>query len=96
MGWLANRPVRVQVTVLATLMLTVVLGATGAALLVVQQRSLTAAVDDGLRLRADDLAGVLATAVPDSLPGTGDDDAVQIVAPDGRVLVASPNLAVAT
>jgi signal transduction histidine kinase len=59
---------------------------------VVQHRVLTAAVDDGLRRRADDLAAATALAIPDALIGVDDDSAAQLTTPDGVVLVESPNL----
>ncbi len=90
---LPTRSVRFQVTALATIILAVVLSAVGLALLIVQQRSLTAAVDEGLRRRADDLATVVVNSIPDSLAGADDDYAAQLVAADGSVLVSSPNLA---
>ncbi len=93
MGHHRFRSVRFQVTALATLIVAGVLAATALALIFTQQRSLTAAVDDGLHRRADDLAALVATAVPDSLPGSEDDTAAQLVAPDGRVIVSSPNIA---
>jgi len=93
MGHHRFRSVRFQVTALATLIVAGVLAATALALILIQQRSLTAAVDDGLHRRADDLAALVATTVPDSLPGSEDDTAAQLVAPDGRVIVSSPNIA---
>ena len=90
---LRTRSVRFQVTALATLIVAVLLGVVAVALLIVQQRSLTAAVDDGLRRRADDLAAVVVAAIPDSLSGADDDYAAQLVAADGSVVVSSPNLA---
>jgi signal transduction histidine kinase len=89
---LRTRSVRFQVTALATVIVAVLLCAVAVALLVVQQRSLTAAVDEGLRRRADDLAGVVSETIPDSLSGADDDYAAQLVAGDGSVLVSSPNL----
>lgn len=90
---LPTRSVRFQVTALATIIVAILLSVVAVALLIVQQRSLTAAVDDGLRRRADDLATVLAVSVPDSLAGADDDYAAQLVAADGSVLASSPNLA---
>ena len=87
-----TRSVRFRVTALATAIVAVLLLGVAIALLVIQQRSLTAAVDDGLRRRADDLAALVASTVPESLPGSDDDNAAQLVAEDGTVIVASPNL----
>ncbi len=93
MGDLRNRSVRFQVTALAAVVVAVLLIVMAGALLVAQQRSLRAAIDDGLRRRADDLASLLVEAVPDSLPGSDDDYAAQLVAADGVVLLSSPNVA---
>lgn len=90
-GW-QRGSVRFQVTGLATAIVAAVLVAVGIALVVVQHNSLTAALDDSLRRRADDLATVIAASIPATLAGTGDDDAAQVVTPDGVVLVASSNL----
>jgi signal transduction histidine kinase len=77
---------------LATIIVAVVLSTVGVALLVAQRSTLTAAIDDGLRRRADDLASVIAEEPPATLTGTGDDDAAQLVTPDGDVVAASINL----
>ena len=92
---LSARSVRFQVTAMAMLIVVVLLAAIGLALLIVQQRMLTAALDDGLRRRADDLAVVLRETIPELLPGSDDDNAAQLVAPDGSVIVSSPNITVA-
>lgn len=84
--------VRFRVTGLATIIVAVVLITVGVALVVVQHRSLTAALDDTLRRRADDLTAVIAVDPPLSLAGAGDDDAAQLVTPAGVVVVASSNL----
>jgi signal transduction histidine kinase len=93
-SWLGRRrSVRFRVTGLATLLVAIVLVVVAVALLLVQHRALTAAVDDGLRRRADDLAAVVAVAVPATLAGSGDDDAGQLVTPTGEVAASSGNLA---
>jgi signal transduction histidine kinase len=87
------RSVRFQIAAMAMFIVVVLLASVGLALLIVQQRMLTAALDDGLRRRADDLAVVIGETIPESLPGSDDDDAAQLVATDGSVIVSSPNVA---
>ncbi len=87
-----KRSVRLRVTILATGIVALVLTVMAGAIVVVQSRSLTAAVDEGLERRAADLAAVVARGVPDSLVGADDDTAAQISTEAGEVLVASANL----
>lgn len=94
MARLPTRSVRFRVTGLATVIVAVLLTTVAVGLVQVQQRTLTAAVDDGLRSRADDLTAAIAEAIPVSLAGVDDDTAAQLVTVDGTVLVASPNLTV--
>ena len=89
---LANRSVRSRVTIIAAVIVAVVLAIVAVAIVLVQQRVLSTAVDDGLRRRADDLAAIVVTSVPDSLVGVDDDTAAQLTTREGVVLVASPNL----
>lgn len=84
--------VRFRVTALATVIVAVLLVTVALALLIVQKQTLTAAVDDALRRRAEDLAAVVAVTVPAALSGSDDDNAAQIVAGDGTVLVSSLNV----
>ena len=91
---MSTRSVRFRVTVLAAAIVAALLVAVAVLLVVVQHRALAAAVDDGLRRRADDLAAVVAETLPDTLSGTDDDNAAQIVTPSGEVLVSSINLGV--
>lgn len=92
MGRFSTRSVRFRVTALATAIVALILVTVAVALIVVQQRTLTATVDDGLRRRANDLALLIVGAVPESLAGADDDNAAQIVTPDGTVLASSPNV----
>ncbi len=79
-------------TIIASVIVAVVLTIVAFAIVIVQHRVLTAAVDDGLRRRADDLAAVVAESMPEALVGVDDDSAAQIATDAGMVLVASPNL----
>lgn len=87
------RSIRFRLTAIATAVVAVVLAVTSIVLLDVQRRQLTANLDASLVRRADELTATLATA-PDTAQFTaGDEDrAVQLVAPDGRVLASSANL----
>lgn len=96
----ADRPlrsrssVRFRITALATLIVFVVLAATAVVLVVVQQRTLTNAVDVGLVQRADGLeASIVAGGLPADLAGAGDETVAQVVelggVPSGGVVVAS-------
>jgi signal transduction histidine kinase len=84
--------VRLRVTALATTMVAVLLAAVGLGLVVVQRRALVAGLDDTLRRRADALADVITADPPAVLPGSGSEDAAQLVAADGSVMAASPSL----
>lgn len=87
-----RRTVRLRITVLATVIAGALLVGIAVLLVVVQQRTLTRSLDDSLRQRADAAAELLALAVPESLPGSGDDDATQLVDAAGSVVSASTNL----
>ncbi len=90
------RSVRFRITALATLIFVVVLVATGVALVLLQGRALTGAIDSALRQRADDLEAVLTSGELPAELGTGADETlVQLVGEDGAVLVASSNVAAA-
>ena len=95
---MAERPlrsVRARITLLATAALVVILLVTGGLLLVALRRSLTDDLDDGLRQRATTLVELAAAdRLPDTIATPGDDDdAAQVVSPDGRVLASTANLA---
>lgn len=88
------RSVRFRITALATMIVVVVLVATGVALVLLQRRALTGAIDGALRQRADDLQAVLTSGELPAELGTGADETlVQLVGDEGAVLVASANVA---
>lgn len=85
--------VRFRLTALATVIVAVVLLGVALALAAVQTDLLVDQLDDRLTQRADDLASLVRTgSLPAVLGGVDDDTVSQIVAPDGRVLAASPAL----
>ena len=88
----AKHSVRFRVTLLATLIVAVVLTTVSIVIVLVQQATLTAALDDSLRLRAGDLASTIAVSLPETLAGSDDDTAAQLTTHTGDVLVASSNL----
>ncbi len=87
--------VRGRVTTLATLVVSLVLVATAAALVAQQRAVLSEQLDEALAADADRLTDSLASRpAATELIVTGDDDAVaQLVTPSGEVLASSPNLA---
>lgn len=100
MSWaeLAMRPlrsVRGRTTVAATLVVGLALVGAGFVLVDEQRDALTDNVDATLRLRADDIESLLSQgALPDSVSVSDDEVAlVQVIADDGRVIAASPNIA---
>ncbi len=85
---------RFRITALATLIVVVVLVVTGIALVLLQRRALTSAIDDSLLQRADDLEAVLrAGELPERLGLGADETFVQVVAADGSILATSENVA---
>jgi heavy metal sensor kinase len=91
-----TRSVRFRITALATLIVVFVLAVTGFALVVLQRRALTSAVDDALRQRADDLETVYASGALPQVLGVGADETfAQLALDDGTVLAASENVAAA-
>lgn len=86
--------VRGRVTALATIVVAVVLIATGVALVAQQRSVLNEQLDEALAADADRLAASPEVGqVGTELVVTGDDDAVaQIATPSGEVLASSPNL----
>ena len=86
-AWWARRSLRLRLTVAATALFAV--GSVGAAALLAAylRHSMLAAVDDGVRQRARDVATVAAAGtVPRTLPVTGEEAIVQLVDADGRTL----------
>lgn len=85
---------RFRVTALAALLALGVLAAASAGLVVAQRQLLTRDLELALHQRADDLAGLVAAGqLPPAPAAAGDETAVQVVAADGAVVAASPNLA---
>lgn len=86
--------VRIRATAAAVVLVGVALLIGGTGLTVLLRRSLTDQVRDAAQLRADDAADALATGTPPEQVARGDDEVIiQIVAPDGRVLAATANVA---
>ncbi len=90
-----TRGIRLRITAIAAVAVTVVLVGAAASLLTAQRRQLTEAIDTTLDQRADDLTAVIVAGgtLPATLPASGGDSTVaQIVSGDGTVLAASPGL----
>lgn len=91
------RPVvgfRFRLTALATVVVAVVLTVSAVALVVFQRQQLTANLDQGLRQRADSIAADLVVSDRPTLVTTNKEDSgAQLVASDGTVIAATPNLA---
>jgi signal transduction histidine kinase len=88
------RTVRFRITILASVVVTLVLGAVGATLLVVQQRQLGQSLDDSLQRRADTLVvgGVTMGDAPTVLPNpAGDEVVIQVVSVNGEVIAGTEN-----
>jgi signal transduction histidine kinase len=78
---------------MATVLVAALLTVLAVGLVVAQQVTLTAALDANLERRADGLAAQFELGgVPGVLPGSGDDDAAQLVDASGVVVAASENL----
>ncbi|AXV08717.1 putative two-component sensor kinase [Euzebya pacifica] len=91
-GGSGRRSLRARVTATAAVVVTFVLLAGGAGLVLVQQEVLLDGIDDTLVQRADDIEGLLGgDSLPDQLASRDGDDALaQVVTADGDVLLASP------
>ncbi len=85
---------RFRITALATVVVVVVLVLAGAGVVAAQKRSLTEDLNENLSQAAANIeAAIEGGQVPKVLGGFGDDDALaQIVAADGEVLAATPNV----
>jgi len=83
--------VRVRITLFATVAVALALTAAGVALVVLQERALTDNVDATVRLRADDVAALLASGNAPDVVTVGDDEVagVQVLDADGVVVAAS-------
>jgi signal transduction histidine kinase len=86
------RSVRLRITALAVLAVAVVLIATSIALVALQRRALTNGIDDALHHQADDIASLVASGVVELAPPAREGFA-QVVADDGTMIAATPNLA---
>lgn len=88
------RGVRRRLTAVTAAVVAALLAVTGVGVVLAQRSQLRDAVDDALERRADELEVLVADALPVELGGAPDDDewAAQLVAPDGRVLAATPNI----
>jgi signal transduction histidine kinase len=94
----AERPrrtasVRFRATLGATVVVGVALLVASVALVLILRRSLTEDVRLAASLRAQAVADLLESGATDLRLGGGDDEFVQVLAPDGRVVAASPNAA---
>ena len=87
------RSVRVRVTFTAVLALAVVLLVASAVLVGLQRASLTDGIDRNLTLRADDVEALMAETgtTPGVLPQVSE-RFVQVIGPDGMVVLFTPNL----
>lgn len=85
------RSVRFRITALAVLALAAVLVATSVGLVALQRRALTGGIDDALNRQADDIEAVVASGDVELAPSSREGFA-QIVADDGTLLAATPNL----
>lgn len=88
------RTVRFRITILASVVLAVVLGAVGLTLLIVQQRQLHDSLDESLQRRVDDLVvgGVSGDDAAVVLPNSaGDDVIIQVVSVSGEVVAGTKN-----
>lgn len=83
-------PIRIRLTAAFTAMMALILLAVGALTVVHTKETLDEAITESLSYRLANLRPIAAAADP-SLAGGDPDTAQQIVAPDGRVLAATPN-----
>jgi heavy metal sensor kinase len=83
-------PLRIRLALTFAVAMAVVLAALGAFLYVRLERSLTAALDDTLELRAGATAAALRHSPAIDLAPAGDDGVTQVLATDGSLLASSP------
>ena len=87
------RSLRVRVTVVASLAVLVVLAVASVGLVVAQREALVDALDETLDQRADEITALLRAGRPPAARHLAPEDVVvQLVEPDGTVLVSSPDL----
>lgn len=94
-AWRRADSVRLRTTLLATAVVAVVLVGAAYALVALQRRSLTDNIETTIRLRADDISGLLAAGtIPGSVTVADDEVAlVQIIDSEGKVVGGSANVA---
>ncbi len=86
-------PLRTQATVVATLVTFLTLAIGSVVLVSVLEDRLTAGADQVARTRVNDLLDVARTGdLPAALRNVDDESVAQVVAADGRVLAATPNI----
>jgi signal transduction histidine kinase len=87
------RGVRARITAIAAILVLIVLGATGLALVTVQRTVLTESVDEVLQRHTTQVADALgATGIPSELPAGDDDDAFAVVLDaDGARIASTPD-----
>ena len=85
--------VRSKLTLLATVVVTLVLGVSALFLILVQERLLTHGIDQSLIQRADNIESDVAAGRFGELPGEGDpeDRFTQLIGQDGELVAASAN-----
>lgn len=89
-----RRSIRFRITAVAVLAVVAVLVVSGVALVVLQRQTLINGIDDALTERADEITVLVTSgAVPEQLNPTIREGFAQLVATDGTVVVATPNLA---
>ena len=87
------RSVRARTTLAATVVVGLVLAIAATTLLATLERALERNQDDAARGRARDIAALVVDGtLPRAVSGIGDDSFAQVVADDGAVLAASPNV----
>lgn len=84
---------RVRITAVASVLVLIVLGVTGATLAATQRAVLTDSVDEVLQRRAADLEASLdAGELADPIPGQGDEESfAEVVAADGGLIASTAN-----
>ena len=93
-AWDRLRSVRARMTTLAVVLVAAALTLGSVALVQTLEGSLTRSGDNLSRSRTQDLASLVATGnLPSVLTNVGDDSVAQVLAADGTVLAASPNIA---
>jgi signal transduction histidine kinase len=86
--------VRFRITLVAAAVVAVVLAAAGAVLVLLQRDALTRSIDQTLAQRADDILSLVDEGESPKEFATGSDEGfTQLVAADGAVVAATPNLA---